>query len=293
MSNKQPITPAMKFSISSTGLKGMNLKEVLEAAARLQLDGVELWDGHLEAYLDSGGTPAELRRYLTEHRLGVPAISTYASFSQSQEAWGSDLRTIQRAARRAAELDCPRIRTFAGHLPSREADRLIWNRVGSGLSEASKACAAHGVRLAIEMHNNTLADTVESIATLLESDGPELELIFDGFNFFVDRLDPLPALTQFYPRITHVHFKNYKWNRQDWTQSVPVPVLQGDSDHRAILRKLAELEYDGFVSFEYFGDQVLELTRLSCLEVTKELSGGGAIVLEPECGGNRSKRPGG
>lgn len=280
----------MKFSICSTGLKGMSIEEVLEAAVRIELDGVELWDGHLEAYLDSGGTTYELGRYLLEHKLSVPAISTYAAFSQNEEA---DLQQVQRTARWAAELGCPRVRTFAGHLPSRESDRSIWNCVSSGLSEASKACAGHGVRLAIEMHNRTLADTLESIAKLLDRGGPELELIFDGFNFFVDHLDPLPALNRFYPRITHVHFKNYKWNRQDWAQSVPVSVLQGDSDHRAILRKLAELEYDGYVSFEYFGDQVLELTQLSCLEVKQELSGGGAIVLEPECGGNRSKRPGG
>ncbi|MNI78094.1 Inosose dehydratase [compost metagenome] len=125
------------------------------------------------------------------------------------------------------------------------------------------------------MHNNTLADTTDDIAELLNRVGPELELIFDGFNFFVDHQDPLPALDRFYRRISHVHFKNYQWNHQDWGQSVPVPVLQGDCDHRAILRKLAELEYDGFLSFEYFGDRVLELTQLSLIEVTQELSGGG------------------
>ncbi|GJM79025.1 hypothetical protein HMSSN139_15210 [Paenibacillus sp. HMSSN-139] len=85
MSNKQPITPAMKFSICSTGLKGMSIEEVLEAAARIELDGVELWDGHLEVYLDSGGTTYELGRYLLEHKLSVPAISTYAAFSQTKK----------------------------------------------------------------------------------------------------------------------------------------------------------------------------------------------------------------
>ncbi|MDU4698069.1 MAG: sugar phosphate isomerase/epimerase family protein [Paenibacillus sp.] len=284
-SNKPARESTPKFSICSTGLKGILLEQVLEAATRLQLDGVELWDGHLEA----AGSPAELRRNLAGRRLHVPVISTYATFSKSAEAWEQDLQDIEEAARWAAELNCPRVRVFAGHLPSREADPALWNRVLSGLSAASEACAKQGVKLAVEMHNNTLADTVESIAMLLNHGGPELELIFDGFNFFVDRLDPLPVFDQFYPRITHVHVKNYKWNHQDWAQSVPVPVLQGDSDHRAILQKLAELGYDGFISFEYFGDLALELTRLSCLEVKKELFGGGAIDLEPECGGNRSK----
>ncbi|CAM4351600.1 sugar phosphate isomerase/epimerase family protein [Paenibacillus phoenicis] len=271
-----PRTPAMKFSICSTGLKGMILEKVLEAAAQLQLHGVELWDGHLEAYLDSGGSPAELRRQFTEHQLVVPAISTYATFSKSKEDWEQDLQHIQRAARWAAELDCPRVRTFAGHLPSREANSALWEQVQSGLCAASEVCAQFGIRLAVEMHNNTLADTEESLAALLELGGPSVELIFDGFNFFVDQLDPLPALLKFYPRITHVHVKNYKWNHHDWAQSVPVPVLQGDSDQRTILQKLVELEYGGFVSFEYFGDQVLELTRLSYLEVANQFSGGGA-----------------
>ncbi len=253
----------------------MILKEVLEAANRSQLDGVELWDGHIESYLDDGGTTYELGRYLWEHRLRVPAISTYASFSKSEVAWELDLQQVKRAAHWAKELGCPRIRTFAGHLPSREATPSVWDSVVSGLSAASAACAEHGVRLAIEMHNDTLADTEDTIAKLLDRGGPELELIYDGFNFFVDHQDPLPVLDRFYRRISHVHFKNYRWNHQDWAQSVPVPVLQGDSDHRAILRKLAELEYDGFLSFEYFGDRVLELTQLSLIEVTRELSIGG------------------
>lgn len=250
----------------------MILKEVLEAATQLRLDGVELWDGHIESYLDGGGTTYELGRYLLEHRLSVPVISTYAAFSQNEEA---DLQQVQRAARWAKELGCPRIRTFAGHLPSREAPPFLWDSVVSGLSAASAACVEHGVRLAIEMHNNTLADTEDNIAKLLDRGGPELELIYDGFNFFVDHQDPLPVLDRCFHRISHVHFKNYQWNHQDWAQSVPVPVLQGDSDHRAILRRLAKLGYDGFLSFEYFGDRVLELTQLSCIEVNHELSDGG------------------
>ncbi|MEG6589034.1 sugar phosphate isomerase/epimerase family protein [Paenibacillus barengoltzii] len=269
-------TPAMKFSICSTGLKGMILEKVLEAATQLQLHGVELWDGHLEAYLDNGGSLPELRQQLTAHRLVVPAISTYAAFSKGEQASDQELQNIQRAARWAAELECPRVRAFAGHLPSCKADAMLWQQVQSGLCAASEVCSQLGIRLAVETHNNTLADTEESIAVLLELSGPVVELIYDGFNFFVDQLDPLPALEKFYPRITHVHVKNYKWNHHNWAQSVPVPVLQGDSNQRAILQRLAELEYGGFVSFEYFGDQVLELTWLSYLEVTHQFFGGGA-----------------
>ncbi|GJM72876.1 hypothetical protein HMSSN036_50920 [Paenibacillus macerans] len=79
-------------------------------------------------------------------------------------------------------------------------------------------------------------------------------------------------LKRFYGFITHVHFKDYRWNRDNWALSKPVPVLQGDADHRSILKELWAQGYGGFISFEYFGEDVLELTRQSYAEVRDYLS---------------------
>ncbi|MCM3699374.1 sugar phosphate isomerase/epimerase [Paenibacillus macerans] len=264
----------MKFSLCSTGLKSLPLEEVLAACERLGLHGAELWIGHLEDFTHRGGTPAELRRLLARHRLAVPAISEYTYFSRSDSESERDVTRISQAARWAAAAGCPRIRTFAGHLASREASGEQWSRAVSGLDKALNACHEQGVKLAVEIHNRTFADTTDSLVALIGQVGQpgELELIYDGFNLFVDRLDPLPVLKRFYGFITHVHFKDYRWNHDNWELSKPVPVLQGDADHRSILEELRAQGYDGFISFEYFGEDVLELTRQSYAEVRECLS---------------------
>ncbi|WP_178075925.1 sugar phosphate isomerase/epimerase family protein [Paenibacillus oralis] len=272
-----PGSNGMKFSLCSTGLKSLTLEEVLAACERLGLHGVELWIGHLEEYAQRGGTPADLCRLLARHRLAVPAISGYTYFSRSDSESGRDVTRISQAARWAAAVGCPRIRTFAGHLASREASGEQWSRAATGLGKALNACHEQGVKLAVEIHNGTFADTADSLAALLGQVGQtrqpgELELIYDGFNLFVDRLEPLPVLKRFYGSITHVHFKDYRWNHEDWALSRPVPVLQGDADHRSILKELRARGYDGFISFEYFGEDVLELTRQSYAEVRDYLS---------------------
>ncbi|WP_334072841.1 MULTISPECIES: sugar phosphate isomerase/epimerase family protein [Paenibacillus] len=264
------IAPGLKFSLCSTGLKGETLENVLNLAADIGLQGVELWTGHIQSYLERGGSSGQLRGLLEQRGLRVPAISEYTYFSKGAEETSGELRRIQSAAVWARELGCPRIRSFAGHRPSRSTLAEEWDAVVSGLTEAVKICSSEGVRLAVEIHNHTLADTSESLAVLVRDvPAPGIELIYDGFNLFVDHLDPIPVLERFFTDIGHVHFKDYHWDHQDWSRSVPVPILQGDADHKAILRKLLELGYNGFISFEYMGnpEQVVSNTKRSLAEI--------------------------
>lgn len=266
--------PEINFSLCSTGLKQESLESVLSLARGIGLEGVELWVGHLQDFEQRGGTPAALRRMLAEQDLKVPAISEYTYFSKGAEESRQEVERIERAAGWAAELGCPRIRTFAGHKASRTALALEWDGVIAGLGKAQEICRSNHVSLAVEIHNNTLADTAESIAALLRDvrdEGPRL--IFDGFNLFVDHLEPIPVLEQFFDCIDHVHFKDYRWNHQDWSQSVAVPVLQGDANHGLILKKLVDLGYRGWISFEYMGDfdQVVLNTMRSFKEIKEYL----------------------
>lgn len=260
----------IRFSICSTGFKTKSVEEVISIAVRLGVNGVELWTGHLEEYEQRGGTPDSLNQLLTHNQLSVPMLSGYTYFSKSREEFYEELVSIQTAVNWAQALGCPRIRTFAGHLPSGEAKEEHWERTIEGLSIASRQCQSVDVKLAVEIHNNTLADRENKIAELLEAiDEPGLELIYDGFNLHVDQLDPLPVLERFISVISHVHVKNYKWNHENWSASIPVPVFQGDTDHRLIVSKLLYARYAGFISFEYFGDpdHVIRLTGESLVEI--------------------------
>ncbi|MNJ36601.1 Inosose dehydratase [compost metagenome] len=275
----------------TTGLKALSIEEIIAEAQRMQLQGLEIWSGHIEDYLNRGGKLGELHALLAASGLFVPAISEYTYFTKGPEACKEDIALVQRAAEWAKALECPRIRTFAGHIPSREATSEQWDLVMEGLYEALQACKQQEVALAIEIHNNTLADTEDSLQKLMtassstpanvdqdhsvnetvpNNDAP-LELIYDGFNLFVDHFDQayrLGILERFYPVISHVHFKDYHWNHEDWSKGEAVSVLQGDAGHAAILDKLLELQYTGFISLEYFNERVVELVQQSLAELS-------------------------
>lgn len=275
--------PDLKFSFCSTGLKEEPLENVLNLAEEIGLQGVELWAGHIRSFLDGGGSLSQLRTLLEQRRLHVPAISEYTCFSKGAEETAGELKRIRTAAVWARELGCPRIRSFAGHRPSRSVLAEEWDAVVSGLTEAAKTCRSEGVRLAVEIHNNTLADTAESLAALVRDiPAPGIELIYDGFNLFVDHLDPVPVLKRFFADIGHVHFKDYHWNHEDWSRSEPVPIFQGDAAHNTIFRTLLELGYGGFISFEYMGNpkQVVSNTKRSLAEIRHF-----AIEQQPERNG--------
>lgn len=245
---------------------------------------MEIWSGHIEEYLNRGGSLNELRAMLDCNQLQVPSLSEYTYFTKSIEACQADLASLGRSAEWAKALRCPRIRTFAGHVSSREATNEHWEMATAGIQEAVQSCKRQGVALAVEIHNNTLADQADSLSRLLldcsDSTGSTLlEFIYDGFNLFVDHIDPISILKQFYPYINHVHFKDYRWDHENWGKSTPVPVLRGDAGHTNILNTLLALEYKGFISFEYFGNQALELAEQSLVELTECMK---QRVIRPE-----------
>ncbi|MNI07904.1 3-dehydroshikimate dehydratase [compost metagenome] len=257
----------IRYSMCSTGLKQHSLEKVLEIASDCGLQGIEIWSGHIEEYLSRGHHLIELKSQLSSYQLEVPAISGYTYLSRDED-YKEELNQIDTAAQWCRALDCPRIRTFLGHSSSQVILASEWEKSIQRLDEALGICESLDVKLAVEIHNHTFADTSDSLAAMFRDvKGVSLELIFDGFNLFVDSLEPIPVLEQFFSWIHHVHFKDYRWNHQDWSLSVPVPVLQGDGNHTAILNKLLELEYEGMISFEYFGDNAIPNTRKSLLQV--------------------------
>ncbi|WP_055108338.1 sugar phosphate isomerase/epimerase family protein [Paenibacillus ihumii] len=272
---------SLQFSICTTGLRGMAIEDIAAEASRLGLQGLEIWSGHIRDYLNRGGTLSMLRTVLEASRLQVPCISEYSCFTKGEEVSPGELDDLRQSAEWARALNCPRIRVFAGHMPSRQAESEHWSMAATGLREALQICRGQGVALAVEIHNNTLADTADSLGRLLQdsrlpkkgqapaeaAEVTEVELIYDPFNLYVDRLDPIPVLERYYPFVSHVHFKDYRWNHEDWGRSEAVPVLQGDAGHAAILERLLSLGYRGFISLEYFGDRALELAEQSLAEL--------------------------
>jgi len=260
----------LKWSLCTTGFKEQTLEEAAAFAHRIGLDGIEIWLGHVEDTRERDGSSDRLRDLLNHFGLAVPMISTYANFSKSAQ---ESIQETQRALEFAAEIECPAVRIFAGHLPFGQVTPEEWERTASAIGQVMTRADFHGVNVAVEVHNHTFADCISGVEALLEKVGhPRLRLIFDGFNLYVDGRDQLEALHRLYQYIDHVHLKNYWWDAQNWENSVPSSVFTGDVDNRKLLGELISRGYEGYLSFEYFGEQKERCIQQSLLEV-KEMLG--------------------
>jgi 3-dehydroshikimate dehydratase len=245
----------LKWSLCTTGFKEKTLEETAAIAQQMGLDGIEIWLGHLDSAMEGDGTLARLSDLLREYGLEVPMISTYACFSKSRQERENSVLETERVLRMAAALQCPAVRIFAGHIPFWKATEEEWKSSMAALAIAMTLADSHRVNIAVEVHNNTFADCIEGIEAIFTEIGhPRLRLIFDGFNLFVDGRDQMEALHRLYHWIDHIHLKNYRWDSQNWENSIPVSVLAGDVDNRILLDELIGRGYQGYLSFEYFGE---------------------------------------
>jgi L-ribulose-5-phosphate 3-epimerase len=155
-------------------------------------------------------------------------------------------RVHERALEVAAVVSAPIVRAFAYW---REPDpSAALPQLGNALSSAAALASGAGVTLALENeHECNVATSVEARDALDAAGSPQLRLIWDPGNAAM--LDPgsfggLGGLEAIYDRVAHVHVKDVS-SSGSWTR-----IGDGIVDFPALLRYLADADYDGYLSFE-------------------------------------------
>ena len=154
---------------------------------------------------------------------------------------------------------------YAGRIqPEQGMTDAQWQVFTEGANRVARAVKREtGLRTVFHHHIGTWVETPQETARLLEMTDPEvLGLVLDTGHYHFGGGDPLVALQQHANRIWHVHFKDHspaiaaQSRREGWNgiQSVEHGIFcelgQGDVDFPAILAKLRELNYLGWIVVE-------------------------------------------
>lgn len=154
---------------------------------------------------------------------------------------------------------------LAGRIrPEHAMSEEQWRTLVDGAHELARAVRREtGLRTVFHHHIGTWVETPEETAEFLRRTDPELiGLVFDTGHYSFGGGDPLAGLERHKERIWYVHFKDHdpavaeQSRREEWdgVQSVGHGVFcelgKGDVNFPAVLEKLTEIGYEGWIVVE-------------------------------------------
>jgi hypothetical protein len=144
--------------LCSVTLRALAIEAVVEVTARAGLECIE-WGG--DVHVPPGDLEAARRARDATQAAGL-RVASYGSYYRCDGP--VSFAPVLESAR---ALGAPRIRIWAGELPSAESGPGAHEAVASAAREA----ATHGLEVAFEFHGGTLTDDIDSALALIEASG--------------------------------------------------------------------------------------------------------------------------
>ena len=218
----------------------MDLFDFVAYAADQGLDGVEL----TSYYFPPDVTPDYCHR-LKQHAftlgLDVSGTSVRNDYCLPPGPKRTEtMATVRTWIDRAADLDAPVIRIFAGTVPKGESDAVAIARVIEGIKESLPYAIEKGVTLAVENHGGITATPDQLLQIVAGVDSPNFGVNLDTFNFRGP--DPYADLARLAPYAVNVQVK---------TEIAPQGQPKTEVDYARIVGILREAKYSGYVALEY------------------------------------------
>ncbi len=222
------------------------LKEGLQAAARLGVQGVEI-DARQDLHLDevSGTALRQIRKMLDDFKLRVAAVrfQTRRGYDCADDL-DRRVDATKRAFRFAQELGSNIVVNQIGYVQSdHEAETMRLLR--DVMSDLGRSCQHFGVMMACETGSESLEDLLKFIQSL---DNAYVGIALNPGNLFINGFDlqPLSAASS---HIVLVHVKDGVRDRARG-RGTEVPLGQGLAEFPDIIGCLAEQNYQGFYIIE-------------------------------------------
>ncbi len=239
----------MKLGLCTIAFQEKPLEEVIDIAADYGFDGIEVWGKppHIPTEYDE----AHVRNIKNMAQQKGLEISAYGSYVDP--LMHLHQQYFENAFIVAKELGTNLIRIWSGGGPSKSITptdkRLIQFRMVSLAQWAN----FRSIVLGLEMHNNHLTDSVDSILELIESiNMPSLKTYYQPLSRY-DADEPHTAAQRLADHVVNIHAQNFDDNGK------ACAIADGVVDYTKIVETLNGTGYDGYINVEFVhGDNKLE-----------------------------------
>ncbi len=207
---------------------------------------------------------AEFVRVLKAKRIEIACISCYCPLTYPP----GELRDRSLALNRdyidlAASLDARWLRSIGNVLaPAPDialSPREAFDLHVVALAELLPYAKERGVRLIVETNENTTTSNAEELLAVRDAVGPELDLVMDGANLYMEGRDVLAEARLLAPHVAMLHVKNVRRREPGTIDYLPkedygyewTELPDGDIDWWAVIAELRQGGFDGYVLYEY------------------------------------------
>ncbi|MFD2214770.1 sugar phosphate isomerase/epimerase family protein [Metabacillus endolithicus] len=257
----------MKLSICTISFRHHlhSLDQIAHWAQANSFQGIELWGIHAKNLADEPHYGAD---WLNAYGLETSMISDYLPLEVSE----CDLLTeTKKLSQLAKHWGTKKIRTFVGKKGSAQTTKRERDKLVEKLHLICEFLYAEGQSVLVETHPNTLADNLASTIQLLEeTNHPALRINFDVLHVWESGINPIEAMNQLGPYVSHFHFKNIASRSQldvfspnnvyaaAGSRKGMVPLFEGAVSYQDFLEELIPT-MDVNASLEWFGPNVKEV----------------------------------
>ncbi|GGE82938.1 sugar phosphate isomerase/epimerase family protein [Priestia taiwanensis] len=270
----------MKLSICTISFRHYlySIDQLAHFAKDSGFQGIELWGVHAKNLADDNNYSAD---WLASYGLKTSMLSDYLPLEASYPVMMEEARHVSMLAKRWGT---NKIRTFVGKEGSADTNEEKRKELTKRLRILCEFFEENGQQLLVETHPSTLTDSLPSTLRLLEeTNHPALRINFDVLHMWESGVDPVAAMKQLRPFISHFHFKNIA-SREYLDVFAPhnvyaasgsregmVPLFEGEVNYNEFLEEaLANGEIEA--SLEWFGPNVKNVLKQDADEVKKVAS---------------------
>lgn len=219
----------MKTGICSITFRQMAPRALIALVKQAGLEAIE-WGGDVHVLPGDPETASNVRNMTEDAGLEV---SSYGSYWKTIDPTGQPT-SFEPVLESALALGTDTIRVWAGTQPSDAVSDAEREVVVSTLRSALDAAQKQGVKLALEFHANTLADSNAATLDLLaEVNHPNLYTYWQPIYWITDSQYRLDGLKQLADRVLNLHVFHWKFRpgAGDWGESTERrPLAEGSKD---------------------------------------------------------------
>ncbi|WP_338653912.1 sugar phosphate isomerase/epimerase [Lysinibacillus sp. Y5S-8] len=269
----------MKLSICTISFRHhLHSMEQLAQFAKTQgFQGIELWGIHAKNLADELHYGAD---WLSSYGLETSMLSDYLPLDAPVSEMMAETERLSALAKRWGT---NKIRTFVGKQGSSDTSKKERAELIVRLTMLCDYLESQGQKLLVETHPNTLTDNLPSTMQLLEeTNHSSLRVNFDVLHIWESGMNPIVAMKQLRPYISHFHLKNIASRAQlnvfspnnvyaaAGSREGMVPLFEGAIDYGEFLAEaVSTMEVDA--SLEWFGSNVMSVLAKDSQELKKAL----------------------